>query len=72
MSTRTVTEGNTSPNPYAEEAYDTPPEPDNGEDLEDNDVISSVEEEDTLPLYLVRTVHRAQETINMDEVLENM
>jgi hypothetical protein len=31
-----------------------------------------VEEEDTLPLYLVRTVGRARETINMAEVLEDM
>jgi hypothetical protein len=31
-----------------------------------------LEDEDALPLYLVRTVGRARETINMAEVLEDM
>jgi hypothetical protein len=40
-----------------------------GDDLEAEMVVV---EEDTLPLYLVQTVGRARETINMAEVLEDM
>ena len=42
---------------------------DDGNTLEDEEDVPA---EDSLPLYLVRTVSRTQETINMDEVLEDM
>jgi hypothetical protein len=41
-------------------------------DEEEDEEVLIVEEDDTLPLYLVRNVGRGQETINMDEVLEDM
>ena len=41
--------------------------------MEDEDVLIVKDDTDTLPLYLVRTVGRARETINnMDEILEDM
>jgi hypothetical protein len=62
-------EDNTAP-PATDVSDNVPPGGDNdGSALEDQEDVPA---EDSLPLYLVRTISRARETINMDEVLEDM
>ena len=68
MSTTTATEDNAPPETEDSDYAPTGGDDVVGDDLEDEDV--PVEDEDTLPLYLVRNVGKARETINMDEVLE--